>query len=129
MNRSVQCLALHTNFVGLSCQLNRMPKKTSSKQHNALNLPFCFFSLQWRPPINFNQEKMIFNCYFSSFSASLCCWWCSAVTAVFSRSRAVELFPLWIENKSIKYQNKKNSKKFDHQTEIYPFIEKNHQVL
>ena len=52
-----------------------------------------------------------------------------AVTAVFSRSRAVELFPLWTENKSIKYQNKKNSKKFDHQTEIYPFIEKNHQVL
>ena len=125
----MQCLELHTNFVDLSCQLNRMPKKTSSKQHNALNLPFCFLAFNGGLQSINNQEKMIFNCYFSSFSASLCCWWCSAVTAVFSRSRAVELFPLWIENKSIKYQNKKNSKKFDHQTEIYLFIEKNHQVL
>ena len=70
-----------------------------------------------------NQEKIIFNCYFSSFSASVC-WWCSsAVTAVFSRSRAVELFHYGSKISQSTFPNKKVSKKFESKREKYPSID------
>ena len=58
-----------------------------------------------------NQEKMIFNCYFSSFSASLVLVVQCSDRCFLAEPRR-RTFPLWIENKSIYISKQKGFKKF-----------------